>query len=163
MSALASKILELVAELAHRGGGVPGLPPVRPDILHAGSPDFTETVARITQMPLVSFAAAGSALELRVPWLATTLWFVPSETEVAQLEADGVSRGRIWTARELFDLMETPDLTAAVMTIARMKVEFAGEIVEVRPRWAAEPGSGPISRAADDMPGQLEAGPQDQE
>lgn len=69
-----------------------------------------------------------------MPWLKVMLWFVPTGTDAEALALEGVSRGRVWTARELRDLLTTPGLTTdEVQTIARAKVEFGGEVVEVRP------------------------------
>lgn len=46
-----------------------------------------------------------------------------------------MSRGRVWTAGELADLLAIPDLTREQVTIiALARLEFAGEVVEVRPR-----------------------------
>ena len=83
-------------------------------------------------LPLDAFAAHGQPLEIRVPWWAQTLWFVPDELHALRLGAEGVSRGRIWTAGELMDLLTVRDQPAARMA-AIAKLEFNGEVVEVRP------------------------------
>ncbi len=104
-------------------------------LLRPGAPDFTEAIARLAGMPLDVFTQQGSPLEIKVPWLAVTLWFVPSEADAEALVQEGVSRGHIWTARELMDLLAIPGLTAEpVQTVARAKIEFNGEVIEVRPR-----------------------------
>jgi hypothetical protein len=84
-------------------------------------------------LPLDTFAAHGQPIEVRVPWWAQTLWFVPDEPHARRLEAEGVSRGRIWTAGELMDLLTIRDQPAARMA-AIAKLEFGGDVVEVRPR-----------------------------
>jgi hypothetical protein len=71
-------------------------------------------------------------LEVRVSWLPVTLWFVPDEVAAEALVTEGVSRGRVWTAHELVDLLRIPDLTkAGVRTVAMAKLEFLGEVVRV--------------------------------
>ncbi len=109
-------LLELVA----------GAPPIPPGT-HAGS------VHPLLLLPLDAFAAHGQPIEVRVPWWAQTLWFVPDEPHARRLEAEGVSRGRIWTAGELMDLLTIRDQPAARMA-AIAKLEFGGDVVEVRPR-----------------------------
>jgi hypothetical protein len=84
-------------------------------------------------MRLDTFAAHGQPIEIRVPWWTQTLWFVPDEPHARHLEAEGVSRGRIWTAGELMDLLTVRDQPAARMA-AIAKLEFDGEVTEVRPR-----------------------------
>jgi len=55
-----------------------------------------------------------------------------TSSDYAMLTREGLSRGRIWTALELMDLLGlTPE---QVKTIARAKAEFAGEIVAVQSR-----------------------------
>src|SRR5262245_48739534 len=86
-------------------------------------------------MPLDEFQAKGALLEVRVPGLNVTLWMVPAEREVTVLLAEGVSRGRIWTVSELMNFMAIADRTPqTVKTLARAKLEFDGEITEVRRR-----------------------------
>ncbi len=77
-----------------------GLRRYEPEIIASLTAE-AETLA----MPLDVFEARGAMAEIRVPWLPMTLWFVPSEREAAGLT--GISRGRIWTARELIDLIRS--------------------------------------------------------
>lgn len=88
--------------------------------------------SRLLSLSLPSFAREGQPLEVRVPWWPQTLWFVPDERYAGLLQADGISRGRIWTARELLDLMATRDPADAARVVAIVKLEFDGEVVEVR-------------------------------
>ncbi len=98
------------------------------------APDAT-LVAQLVRMPLDRFAREGCLLEVRVPWFASTLWFVPTEADAWALIHEGISRGRIWTARELMDLLGIPGLSPKqVQTICTAKLEFGGDVVEVRPR-----------------------------
>lgn len=98
------------------------------------APDLA-VVRRVVAMPLDRFAHEGCPLEVCAPWLEGTLWFVPTPTDAKALIREGVSRGRIWTAGELMDLLTIPGLTTdQAKTIARAKLEFSGEVVEVRPR-----------------------------
>jgi hypothetical protein len=86
-------------------------------------------------MRLDVFARQGQSLELRVLWWPATLWFVPTEADARRLSLEGVSRGRIWTARELMDLLGCAGLRPdQVKGVALAKLELSGDIVEVRPR-----------------------------
>jgi hypothetical protein len=110
----------------------------------SGVPGFAETVAHLLGLPLARFAEAGQMLEVRVPWLPVTLWFVPDEPAVAMLLGEGLSRGRIWTAGELLDLLRIPDLTTARgRTVALAKLGFDGEVVTVRPEGSDALGGRP--------------------
>ena len=82
-------------------------------------------------------------LEVRVPWLPVSLWFVGDDAAVAMLVADGISRGRIWTAGELADLLSIPGLTpAGVRSVALAKLRFDGDVVAIRPPRPARPPAG---------------------
>ncbi len=90
--------------------------------------DLTE----IMTMPLDRFAREGQCLEVRVPWLDVTLWFVPEERDAEALRRDGVSQGRVWTAAELMDVMAISKRTSeALRTIALAKLTFDGDIAAV--------------------------------
>jgi hypothetical protein len=70
-----------------------------------------------------------------VAWHTETLWFVPGERDAAALGREGVGRGRVWTARELADLMALSDQTlTTVRTLALAKCAIDGDIVQVRGR-----------------------------
>ena len=87
------------------------------------------------EMSVHVFARAGASLEVRVPWLDVTLWMVPADRDAVALMAEGVGRGRIWTAAELMQLMSIADRTPErVKTLTHAKLEMDGEITEVRPR-----------------------------
>jgi hypothetical protein len=102
--------------------------------LVAGGPLSAGAVHPLLLLPLDAFAAQGQPIEIRVPWWAQTLWFVPDESHARRLEAEGVSRGRIWTAGELSDLLGVRDQPRAARMVAIAKLEFGGEVVEVRLR-----------------------------
>jgi hypothetical protein len=104
-----------------------GVEPVRSEI------PLRVTTLPALRMPLDQFSRAGHPLEIRVPWWPQTLWFVPDEPHASLLEAEGVSRGRIWTAGELMDLLTIRNQPAARLA-AIAKLEFGGDVVEVRPR-----------------------------
>jgi len=90
-------------------------------------------LARLLAMPLDRFAREGQLQEVRIPWLDVTLWFVPAERDAEALGREGVSRGRIWTARELIALMALPDRTPEIVqSLALAKQAVGGDIVEVR-------------------------------
>jgi hypothetical protein len=63
-------------------------------------------------MPLDDYAEFGQPIELQVPWLPATVWFVPDRRHVDILTREGISRGRIFTAAELQDLLRIPGLTS---------------------------------------------------
>ncbi len=85
---------------------------------------------RVLGMPLNRL---DRVLKVRVPWWPEALWFVPAETDAEALAAEGVSRGVIWTAGELADLMAVPGITTAgARTVALAKLAIAGEVAEVR-------------------------------
>jgi hypothetical protein len=93
-------------------------------------------VAGLLGLPLDVFAGADHMLEFRVPWHRATLWLVPDEGAVQGLEAEGVSRGRIWTAQEVTDLLSVSGIAReAARMVALAKMGFDGEVTEVRP-WA---------------------------
>ncbi len=86
-------------------------------------------------MPLDQFAREGQCLEVRAAWHPETLWFVPDERDAAVLWREGVGRGRVWTARELAEVMALSDLSlGTVRTLALAKCAIDGDIVEVRGR-----------------------------
>lgn len=80
-------------------------------------------------MPLGVFQQEGQPMEIRVPWWLDTIWFAPGEADVETLTKTGVSRSRIWTARELLDLLEIPGITPEqVKKIATAKRIFEGTV-----------------------------------
>jgi hypothetical protein len=84
-------------------------------------------------LPLDVFETKNSIIEIRVPFLVVTLFFVSSNREVKDLCREGISRGRIWTARELMNLLSIPMLTQDNLTsVARAKVVFDGDLAEIR-------------------------------
>jgi hypothetical protein len=144
MSDLTAHILAVVARLKGETAPTPAAPTVadspRAAMPTASPPDPAE-IARVLGLPL---AQLDRVIEVRVSWLPVTLWFVPGETDAEGLLADGVNRGRIWTAGELLDLLRIPDLTkVSARTVALAKLEFDGEITDVRrPAAAARTGGG---------------------
>jgi hypothetical protein len=108
-----------------------------PDILLAASPDdvgrASETRLAATANALVDdFAQHGHVHEVRVPGVPETLFIVPTTSEGEHLATrKGIARGRIWTARELVDLLEaharvSPSDFAAIVLA---KLAFDGEVV----------------------------------
>ena len=92
-------------------------------------------LAGVLAMPLDQFAREGEGLEIRVAWHTETLWFVSGERDAAALQRDGVGWGRVWTARELAELLALSDQTLpTVRTVALAKRAIDGDIVEVRGR-----------------------------
>ncbi len=101
--------------------------------LCASDARFCQAVAILTAMPLDLFEAQGSPLEVRVPWWPDTLWFVPTAADAQHLETDGVTRCRIWTARELMHLVNAAPFTGEVLTVLMVvRRDFSGEIVRIQ-------------------------------
>ncbi|MBI3455461.1 MAG: hypothetical protein HY002_06710 [Candidatus Rokubacteria bacterium] len=89
--------------------------------------------APLLALPLPDFAKAGQSLEVRVAWWPEPLWFVPDESAAEGLVAEGISRGVIWTARELLDLLALSPTPETAQTIARARAAFDGEILDLQP------------------------------
>lgn len=134
MADLKPRIERLVGRLVGgRGGGAARPAGGAPPALRPGDAGFAEAGARLGLMPLDQFAREGQLSEVRVPWLDVTLWFVPDERDTEALDGEGVERGRVWTARELMEVMALPDLVSdTVRTIAIAKMTFEGDIVKVK-------------------------------
>ena len=130
-----SDLTSSLATLAERLGTRPGPPRVREEIADSPSSPGVLDLPGILAMPLDQFAREGQCLEIRVAWHTETLWFVPDERDTAALMRDGVGRGRVWTARELAELLALSDQTlTTVRTVALAKRAIDGDIVEVRGR-----------------------------
>lgn len=101
----------------------------------AAGPRHVADALPFLDMPLDVFKTDGALLEVSVPWLDVTLWFVPTKDDANVLLEEGVTRGRIWTSGELMDLMTAAPLTGeTVRTIALAKIEFDGDVIVVRRR-----------------------------
>jgi hypothetical protein len=112
-----------------------------PATIRPGSPDFSAAVARPLGLLLHAFSGAGQMLEVRVPWLSATLWWVPDGAAAETLVAEGVSRGRVWTAGELADVLSVPGITGeSARMVALAKLGIDGEVTAVRPRAHGEGG-----------------------
>jgi len=78
-------------------------------------------------MPLDQFPREGQLLEVRVPWLGKTLWFVPDERGAEALGRDGVSRGAGVDGRELVEVRALPGSTShGLRTVALSKLASDG-------------------------------------
>jgi hypothetical protein len=135
VAALTPRIDKLVGRLAGGRGGGAGRPAggSQPE-LRPGDAGFAEAVARLVAMPLDQFPREGQLLEVRVPWLGKTLWFVPDERGAEALGGSGVSRGRVWTVGELVEVRALPGSTShGLRTVALSKLASDGGIVEVKP------------------------------
>ena len=79
------------------------------------------------------FGRGHLGIELKVPYLPDTLWFVPNIEFAAQLVGEGIGRGRIWTARELQDLVSIPLIPRPDLErIVRLKVVFGAKVMDVK-------------------------------
>jgi len=105
------------------------------------TPDLRGTIQRHKPSLLRLMGRAEDAqccLEVQVPGLGDTLWFVPTDHDVDRLVAEGISRGRVWTAKELRTLITAPRLAHEdALSIARTKLAFdatvEGPLVDRRP------------------------------
>lgn len=97
-----------------------------------------EAAPTLTAALLEDFARHGSITEVRVPGIGPTLFFVPALADVVRLMAEGISRGRVWTAGELADMATVttrPRETWAAVMLAKLALD--GDVIEGRPRAAA--------------------------
>ncbi|MBZ5639929.1 MAG: hypothetical protein LAO51_14375 [Acidobacteriia bacterium] len=91
-----------------------------------------EQEGQVLEMSLREFERCGYAVEATVPWLSETLWFVPRVEHIRVLMADGVRRGRIWTARELTDLLSISGMNPQdIAGFARLKAAFGIDVFSV--------------------------------
>ena len=95
----------------------------KPDLL-----DFLRREQRVVNLTIEEFRQAGLQLELTVPWLDETIFFVPTALAAARLGERGVGRGRIWTADELSNIAEI-DSPTDIPTIGRLKGRLGLEII----------------------------------
>ena len=93
-----------------------------------------------TARPGLAGDRPGVGCEICVPWLPSPPSFVLSEREIPALLAEGVTRGRIWTAVELSVLLSLLSPSQAVQRLIEAKLEFDGDITDVEK--PATPSSG---------------------
>jgi hypothetical protein len=95
---------------------------------------FAATVRQLLALPLDAFAGAGQMFQIRVPWDAEPLWFVPTPEDAKQiLVAEGVNPGRIWTANALRQLLAAGFTRESVRRIAQTRIAFEAEDVVISP------------------------------
>ncbi|MBZ5639167.1 MAG: hypothetical protein LAO51_10510 [Acidobacteriia bacterium] len=91
--------------------------------------------SRILAMTLAEFEKTNLAIEVQVPWLDVSLYFVPRAQQVEHLVRIGVHRGRVYTARELTNLTNLPcpdeERPSEIKKIAQMKLAFGAMILDV--------------------------------
>ena len=93
--------------------------------------------AQVLEMSLEEFEHAGFSIEIRVPWLPHTLWWVPRAEHVAGLQLHNVERGRVYTAKELNNL--TSVLNSGengredLRRLVQLKLKLSAEFVTVEP------------------------------
>jgi hypothetical protein len=112
------------------------------DLIRLVSQDADQSAAMPADMPLAwvldmrlsDFQHSGRPVAVQTPWYPERLWFVPADADAAVLMSEGVTRGRIWTARELMDLLSVPGITKdQAKTVALAKLKFGGDVVSLRP------------------------------
>ena len=83
------------------------------------------------------FGRHGDVHEVRVPGVPETLFVVPTAAEGEHLAVrERITRGRIWTARELADMLQSSATVKDFAAVALAKLVLDGEVVGVRPRLA---------------------------
>ena len=109
--------------------------PPGPDGVTTETTETTETTKAplhresVVDMPLSQFEREGYPIEIQVPGLTETLWFVPGIDDVHRLVSRDIRRGRIWTAAELRVITAIPDAGQDdLVTLARVKARFDGEV-----------------------------------
>ncbi len=120
--------------MPYKASAPPPLTPARETDGPISEPVIPVTaVTKLLEMSLEEFSQQENGIEVRVPWLAKTIWFVPGIDGVERLLAEGIRRGRIWTAAELEDLYSIEDPSKdEIRSIAKLKATFGAEIVGVR-------------------------------
>lgn len=86
-------------------------------------------VDAILQMPLDEFGCRHQALKVRLPGGAAPHYFVSGPEEVAVLRNEGVSRGVIWTAKELASVLADGWTEAGIKTLIEAKRLFGGALI----------------------------------
>ncbi len=89
---------------------------------------------QILDMSLEQFEQSALAIEIRVPWLEVTLWWVPREEQVMELVRSGIERGHIYTAHELTNLTRLTarvDSNSDIPKIAQLKLAFNATVLMV--------------------------------
>jgi hypothetical protein len=100
--------------------------------LREGPPAAPPTPAEVARVLGLPIPFLDRMLEVRVPGLPVTLWFVPGENAVELLMAEGVTRGRIWTSQELLTWLTIPGITkASTRTTIEYKLAFEGVLTAV--------------------------------
>ena len=93
--------------------------------------------AEIFAMSLEEFGQSDCSIEVWVPWLAETLWWVPRVEQAEELVLRGVHRGRVYTAKDLTNLTtileSSPEGRDDVRRLARLKFELQAEILRLEP------------------------------
>ena len=128
-------ILEADLDCVHVDSPKGVITPEIQETLHEMKSDLLVALSleqQVLEMSLGDFAQQGCAIEVKVEWLEDTLWFVPCPEQVQALLNEGVPRGRIWTSRELADLMSVSGMPRRdLVNIAKLKAAFGIEIVSV--------------------------------
>ncbi|MCP3998945.1 MAG: hypothetical protein GY722_28365 [bacterium] len=112
-------------------------------VLKSRKPELIERLrfeSTLLDLTIKEFSRKRYAIELRVDWLDETIWVVPTISAARQLVREGISRGRVWTAGELLDLLRIDDLqNTEARRIARLKAVFGLEILSVSGREGSSP------------------------
>ena len=89
---------------------------------------------RIARALLDDFVRSGDVHEVCVLGVPETLFIVPTMGDIDRLTVKGIGRARIWTPRELADVLRTNASSADFAAVALAKIAFDGDVVAVTPR-----------------------------
>ena len=86
----------------------------------------------LVEAPLSAFAECQCLIEIAVPGLKETTWLVSGRSETRRLIEQGIHRGRIWTAAEMFELSCCESATdREISLIAKLKLATNAEVESV--------------------------------
>ena len=132
---LGGVLLEADRDCVHVDSPKGVITPEIQETLHEMKSDLLAALSleqQILDMSLGDFAQQNQAIEVKVEWLEDTLWFVPCPSHVQALLDEGVRRGRIWTSRELADLMSISRMPRGdLVNIAKFKAALGIEILSI--------------------------------
>lgn len=91
----------------------------------------TLRVEDLGKLSLVEFAKGSRAVEFTCPWAPVTLFLVPHPKYIASLLERGITRGRIWLADEVRDLLAAGIGRDDLAKIVESKLLFDGFVERV--------------------------------
>jgi hypothetical protein len=90
-----------------------------------GAPDWPQAKALALELltDLASFAASDLRIQVRSAlWPEEPLWWVPRPEHIPDLQAEGITRGRIWTAAELGRIRTAAETATDPQALVRLAI-----------------------------------------